>query len=54
MVDQKNADEQFQNFVWHTRDIDFDKAKKDPHDVLSVDSQKAQDDGQVSKSCFEL
>jgi hypothetical protein len=54
MVDQKNADELFQNFVWHTRDVDLDKAKKDPHDVLPVDSQKARDDGRVGKSCFEL
>jgi hypothetical protein len=54
MVDQRNSDELFQNFVWHTRDVDFDKAKKDTHDVLPVDSQKARDDGWVSKSCFEL
>lgn len=46
MVQEKNADELFQNFVWHTRDIEFDRAKKDPNEVLPVDRQKATDDGQ--------
>jgi hypothetical protein len=48
IVEQKNADELFQNFVWHTRDVDYDKAKQDPHEVLPVDSKKAQDDGRLA------
>jgi hypothetical protein len=39
IVAEKNADELFQNFVWHTRDIDT-------NDVLPVDKEKAKDDGQ--------
>jgi hypothetical protein len=33
IVAEKNADELFQNFVWHTRDIDT-------NDVLPVDKEK--------------
>lgn len=47
MVQEKNADELFQSFVWHTRDVDVDAAKKDPNDVLPVDKTKAKDDGQL-------
>ena len=46
IVKEKNADELFQNFVWHTRDTNFDKAKKDPNEVLPVDQEKAKSDGQ--------
>ncbi len=46
MVQQKNADELFQNFIWHTRDIDLDQAKKDPNEVVPVDKEKAKSDGQ--------
>ncbi|KZP14441.1 hypothetical protein FIBSPDRAFT_912787 [Athelia psychrophila] len=48
MVQEKNADELFQNFVWHTRDVDVDAAKKDPSQVLPVDKEKAKDDGQIA------
>lgn len=34
IVKDKNNDELFQNFVWHTRDVDADKFKRDPKDVL--------------------
>jgi len=34
IVQEKNGDELFQNFVWHTRDVDADKLKRDPKDVL--------------------
>jgi hypothetical protein len=40
IVAEKNADELFQNFVWHTSDVDWDKAKKDPNEVLPVDKAK--------------
>lgn len=46
IVQEKNKDELFQNFIWHTRDTDFSKAKKDPSDVAPVDSDKAKSDGQ--------
>jgi len=46
MVKEKNADELFQNFIWHTRDTDFDRAKKNPNEVLPVDKEKAKSDGQ--------
>ena len=46
MVQEKNADELFQNFVWHTRDVDVTQAKKDPNDVLPVDKIKVKDDSQ--------
>ena len=47
IVAEKNADELFQNFVWHTRDVGWDNAKKDPNDVLPVDKQKARDDAKL-------
>lgn len=53
MVEEKNADELFQNFVWHTRDVDVSQAKMDPADVLPVGKEKAKDDGQRgAHGCF--
>jgi hypothetical protein len=46
IVKEKNADELFQNFIWHTRDTNFDQAKKDPNEVIPVDKEKARSDGQ--------
>ena len=34
IVKDKNSDELFQNFVWNTRDVDADRLKRDPKDVL--------------------
>jgi len=34
IVKEKNSDELFQNFIWHTRDVDAEKFKRDPKDVL--------------------
>ena len=45
LVKEKNADELFQNFVWHTRDVDLAAAKKDPKDVAPVEKDKAAADG---------
>lgn len=53
MVQENNADDLSQNFVWHARDVDIDAAKKDPNQVLPVDKDKAKDDGQLSKPTFE-
>ncbi|KAI0057660.1 hypothetical protein BV25DRAFT_1970625 [Artomyces pyxidatus] len=46
MVKDKNADELFQNFMWHTRNVDVSQAKKDPSEIAPVDKQKVQEDGQ--------
>jgi len=54
MVKEKNADELFQNFVWHTRDVgvnlDLGEAKKEAVEALGVDKAKAKDDGQAGMS----
>jgi hypothetical protein len=54
MVREKNADELFQNFVWHTRDTDFDRAKKDPEAVKPVDGEKVKADGNEGESYSTL
>ena len=47
MVLKKNADELFQNFVWHTRAVDTAPAKNAVNsDNIPVDQQKAKQDGQ--------
>jgi len=49
IVQTKNKDELFQNFVWHTRDVDFDttKVKQATNgDVVPVDKSKAKNDSQ--------
>ncbi|KAI0275464.1 hypothetical protein BC834DRAFT_840264 [Gloeopeniophorella convolvens] len=45
IVQEKNSDELFQNFMWNTNDVDLSHAKKDPNEVLPVDKAKAKDDG---------
>jgi hypothetical protein len=45
MVQEKNADELFQNFIWHTRAVDTDRLKPgDLSEKVPVDSQKAKSD----------
>jgi Family of unknown function (DUF5923) len=52
IVAEKNADELFQNFVWHTRDVELGKVlTKEPGDAAAaaaeeVDREKVKDDGQ--------
>ena len=46
LVREKNADEVLQNFVWHTRDVNYDRAKKDPNEILPVEGEKVKNDGQ--------
>ncbi|KAH9925978.1 uncharacterized protein B0H18DRAFT_1085153 [Fomitopsis serialis] len=47
IVMKKNADELFQNFVWHTRAVDAAPAKNIANsDNIPVDQQKAKQDGQ--------
>ena len=40
IVRERNGDEPFQNFVWHTRDVDVSHAKMDSSEVLPVDKDK--------------
>ena len=44
IVQEKNADELFQNFMWRTDSVDLTNARKDPNQVLPVDKSKVQDD----------
>ncbi|KAI5117290.1 hypothetical protein M0805_006812 [Coniferiporia weirii] len=46
IVGEKNADELFQNFLWHTRATDVSRAKHDPNSLAPVDSDKVKSDGQ--------
>ncbi|TFY64828.1 hypothetical protein EVJ58_g2365 [Rhodofomes roseus] len=47
MVLKKNADELFQNFVWHTRAVDTAPAKNIANsDNVPIDQQKVKQDGQ--------
>ncbi|KAL5532100.1 hypothetical protein ACEPAF_5664 [Sanghuangporus sanghuang] len=46
IVAEKNADELFQNFLWHTRSVDASKAKQDPNSLSPVDKDKVNADGQ--------
>lgn len=46
IVQEKNADELFQNFLWHTRGVDLARAKQDPNAVAPIDAEKAKNDGQ--------
>ena len=48
IVREKNADELLQNFVWHTRQTDTGRAKKDPNEVLPVGQDKVQNDANVA------
>lgn len=50
---QENADKIVQNFDWHTRDVDISQVKKDPHEVLSVDNNKAMEGGQIGECYFQ-
>ncbi|EMD37684.1 hypothetical protein CERSUDRAFT_105609 [Gelatoporia subvermispora B] len=49
LVQEKNSGELLQNFVWHTRDVDTDRAKKDPNEVLPVDNDKVRSDAQTAQ-----
>ena len=46
MVKEKNADELFQNFMWHTRAVDTSPVQKDPTQAVPVDKEKLKNDGQ--------
>lgn len=47
IVKQKNADELFQNFVWHTRDIDIESTKAAPGEGPEVDRGKLTEDSRI-------
>jgi hypothetical protein len=44
IVDEKNADELFQQFVWHTRDVDWES--KRPVGEVPVTKEQARSEGQ--------
>jgi len=46
IVSEKNEYELFQNFIWHTRSTDIDRAKQDPDEVLPASPDKARADSQ--------
>lgn len=48
IVKQKNFDELFQNFVWHTRDIDIESAKATP----DVGRSKLTEDSRVGARIY--
>lgn len=50
IVKEKNADELFQNFVWHTRDVSMDKVKLDGDDLAPIDRSKLVDDRKAGKN----
>lgn len=50
MVQEKNADEVFQNFMWNTNLEDFSTPKKDPSEVLPADKAKVKDDAREGES----
>lgn len=54
MVQEKNADEIFQNFLWNTNYEDFTSTKKDPSEVLPADKSKAKDDARDGNTHHRL
>jgi hypothetical protein len=44
IVQKKNSDELFQNFLWNTNSMDLSNGRKDPNEVLPVEKSKVQDD----------
>ena len=46
IVKQKNADELFQNFMWHTRGVDTNRLNQDHADISPVDQGKVKQDGE--------
>ena len=44
IVAEKNSDELFQNFIWHTTAADYSAAKQDPNDVVPVTGQQLKKD----------
>lgn len=53
IVNEKNADELFQNFIWNTRDVSLDSVKMDPNAVAPVDRTKIDEDRQTG-ACAPL
>ncbi|KAI6102700.1 hypothetical protein EV401DRAFT_2061139 [Pisolithus croceorrhizus] len=44
IVKEKNGDELFQKFVWHTRDVSLETTKMQPGDVPQADKEKIAED----------
>jgi len=53
MVQEKNADELFQNFVWHTRSVEAENLKPgDLNEKIPVDGEKAKADGDLGMQSY--
>lgn len=46
MVKEKNADELFQNFMWHTHAVDSSVVKREPKAAVPLSPEKAKADSQ--------
>lgn len=51
IVEEKNSDELFQNFLWSTNGVDLSNVKKDPNEVL-VEKSKVEDDRRQGMDCL--
>ena len=47
IVKGKNADELFQKFVWHTRDISLEGAKVRPEEVSPAERERMEEDNKA-------
>lgn len=55
LVQEKNADELFQQFVWHTRSVDTDGLKSgDLNEAIPVEASKAKGDADNGVSIPEF
>jgi hypothetical protein len=57
MVQEKNADELFQNFVWHTQSVDTDSLKDAAASEIGegvVNKEKVKEDGNQGTSSLPL
>lgn len=54
IVNEKNDDELFQNFIWHTRDVETDKLKRDPKDILPENQTGAADKEEGSSAPSDI
>ncbi|OCH91664.1 hypothetical protein OBBRIDRAFT_834003 [Obba rivulosa] len=49
LVREKNSGELLQSFIWHTRNVNAERVKKDPNEVLPVDREKTRSDVQAAQ-----
>lgn len=51
IVQEKNSDELFQNFLWNTNSVDLSNVKKDPNELV-VEKSKVEDDRRQGMDCL--